>query len=292
METKTLPHYDYQRIKVAIEYIQSQYKQHPSLEEIAEKVHLSPFHFQRLFTVWAGVSPKQFIQFLSLNYAKSLLKKEENTLFKTSLETGLSGPARLHDLFIKIEGMTPGEYKNGGENLEIEYSIQSSPFGSLLIANTKKGICHISFLEEGEGPKEILGKLYPNANLKNKTNSMQEMVHAIFDKTESRPEEIKLHIKGTPFQIKVWEALLKIPAASLVTYSDIAGRTGSPSAQRAVGTAIGANPVAFLIPCHRVIRNSGELGGYHWGLTRKSAIIGWEAAQWKVQPFREENYTS
>jgi AraC family transcriptional regulator of adaptative response/methylated-DNA-[protein]-cysteine methyltransferase len=285
MENLSAPDYDFKRIQKAIEYIQTHFKSRPPLDEVAEIVHLSPFHFQRLFKKWAGISPKQFIQYLSLNYAKSLLSQNEKTLFDTSLETGLSGTSRLHDLFIKIEGMTPGEYKNGGENLNIEFSYQESPFGEILVASTDQGICHISFIENRAEGFENLKSKYPRAHFMEKLNSRMMEVLKIFSMDWNEISEIKLHLKATPFQLKVWEALLSIPLAHLSSYSEIAEKSGFPKAQRAIGSAIGDNPVAYLIPCHRVIRTSGELGGYHWGLSRKAAIIGWEAA--KIHPVKE-----
>lgn len=278
MENLDQKEYDFKRIQTAIEYLQTHFKSQPHLDEVAEKVHLSPFHFQRLFKKWAGVSPKQFLSFLSLNYAKGLISRE-NTLFETSLETGLSGTSRLHDLFVKIEGMTPGEYKNGAENLEIEYSFRECPFGEIIIASTSKGICHISFLENREEAFHNLRSQYPKAKFFEANNPYQDEAIKVFQKDWSQISEIKLHLNGTPFQLKVWEALLTIPLAKLNTYLEIANKVGSPKAQRAIGSAIGQNPVAYLIPCHRVIRASGELGGYHWGMSRKAAILGWEASQ-------------
>jgi len=285
METLSNQEYDFKRIQNAIEFLQTHFKSQPNLDEVAEIVHLSPFHFQRMFKKWAGVSPKQFIQFLSLNYAKSLLANKENTLFNTSLETGLSGTSRLHDLFVKIEGMTPGEYKNGGENLIIEYSFSQSPFGEIIIGSTTKGICHLAFIQNQEEGLNTLIQKYPKAKFSHSTNPQHEEVLKIFGRDWTQISEIKLHLKGTSFQLKVWEALLHIPLAEMSTYSDIAHKTGSPNAQRAIGSAIGDNPVAYLIPCHRVIRTSGELGGYHWGLSRKAAILGWEAS--KIHPDTE-----
>ena len=272
---------NFARITQAIEYIRDNFKGQPDLDEVAQKVSLSPAHFQRLFTEWAGVSPKKFLQYISIGYAKSILKEGGATLFDTAYETGLSGTGRLHDLFINIEGMTPGEYKNGGERLIISYSFTETPFGDIIVASTEKGICHMAFVGDG-GESEALENLqsrFPNAAYLKKNNLMQQNALFIFTRDWSRLGEIKLHLRGTEFQLKVWETLLKIPMGRLTTYGNIAGRIDIPKASRAVGTAVGDNPVAFLIPCHRVIRSSGELGGYHWGLTRKAAIIGWEAAK-------------
>jgi AraC family transcriptional regulator, regulatory protein of adaptative response / methylated-DNA-[protein]-cysteine methyltransferase len=270
---------DYQRIEQAIRFIREHFKEQPDLDEIARQIHLSPFHFQRLFKDWAGVSPKKFLQYTSIEYAKKLLAEQE-TLATVSFETGLSGTGRLHDLFIQIEGMTPGEYKEGGKNLHINYSHAETLFGSILIASTPKGICHLSFLTDDPSSTatEILGK-FPSASLEQKTDFHQQEALKMFREDWSDLNRIKLHLKGTSFQIKVWNALLQIPQGSLKSYLNIASEIGDTKASRAVGTAIGSNPVAYLIPCHRVITSSGQMGGYHWGLDRKSAIIGWEASK-------------
>ncbi len=270
---------NYQRIATAIEYINTHFKEQPNLDEIADKVHISPLHFQKLFTEWAGVSPKKFLQYISIEYAKKLLKEYQATLFDTAEETGLSGIGRLHDLFVTIEGMTPGEYKRGGENLAINYSYAESPFGNLLVASTPKGICHIAFADNEQVALQQLNAKFPNANYRQIVDAAQQNVLRIFKDDWSKLDKIKLHLKGTNFQLKVWETLLKIPAGRLSTYGEIAKHIENPAASRAVGSAIGDNPVAFLIPCHRVIRASGEFGGYMWGTTRKTAIIGWEAAK-------------
>lgn len=270
---------NYSRIAQAISYLNGNFKNQPSLEEVAGKINLSPFHFQRLFTEWAGVSPKKFLQYLTVEHAKKLLKESQATLFETAFETGLSGTSRLHDLFVNIEGMTPGEYKNGGENLAINYSFAETPFGNILVASTAKGICHIAFTEKAEEALENLKTKFPNAIYRQFADAAQQHALYIFTHDWDRISEIKLHLKGTDFQLKVWETLLKIPTGQLTTYGTIAKEIGMPSASRAVGTAIGANPVAFIIPCHRIIQATGSLGQYHWGSTRKTAIIGWEAAK-------------
>ncbi len=272
-------HINYQRIEKAITYINDHFKDQPSLEEIAAAIHVSPFHFQRMFTEWAGVSPKKFMQYMSVEYAKGLLKNRNATLWDTAYETGLSGTSRLHDLFINIEGMTPGEYKNGGAGLNINYSFAESPFGKLIVASTAKGVCHMFFEEDESRALAELKKRFPGATYYQITDKFQQDALFIFQKDWKYLDQIKLHLAGTPFQIKVWESLLKIPMGCLRTYGDIAQSIDKPNASRAVGTTIGANPVAFLIPCHRVIRGSGKIGGYMWGPARKTAIIGWEAAQ-------------
>jgi len=276
---KTQETINYERIAEAINYIRLNFKEQPDLNEVAEKINLSPFHFQRLFTDWAGISPKKFLQYLSLEHAKNVLKEKNATLFDTAFETGLSGTSRLHDLFINLEGMTPAEYKNGGAALTINYSFAESPFGNIIVASTTKGICHIAFADDSNQAFENLQQQFPNAKYNQVTDTLQQNALFIFRKDWSQLSNIKLHLKGTDFQLKVWEALLKIPMGNLSTYAAIAQKIESPLANRAVGSAIGANPVAFLIPCHRVIRSTGEFGQYHWGSTRKSAMIGWEAAR-------------
>jgi AraC family transcriptional regulator, regulatory protein of adaptative response / methylated-DNA-[protein]-cysteine methyltransferase len=232
-----------------------------------------------LFTEWAGVSPKKFLQYISVQYAKGILQNKETSVFDAAFETGLSGTGRLHDLFIKIEGMTPGEYKNGGENLHINYSFAESPFGNILVASTEKGICRMAFADDGQKAFAELQQQFPNANFRQITDLAQQNALFIFTQDWKKLQQVKLHLKGTAFQLKVWETLLKIPMGNLCTYGNIANKIDNPNAQRAVGTAIGSNPVAYLIPCHRVIQSSGMVGGYMWGSTRKTAIIGWEAAK-------------
>lgn len=270
---------NYERIADAISYIRANFKDQPNLDDVAEKVHLSPFHFQRMFTDWAGISPKKFLQYLSVEYAKNILKEKQATLFDAAFETGLSGTGRLHDLFINIEGMTPAEYKNGGKALSINYSFADSPFGHILVASTSKGICYLAFADDAGEALQGLRQQFPNAAYNQVVDHIQQEAMFIFQKDWSKLSNIKLHLKGTPFQLKVWDALLKIPMGGLETYGSLSKTIQMPTASRAVGSAIGDNPVAFLIPCHRVIRSTGEFGQYHWGSTRKSAIIGWEAAQ-------------
>jgi AraC family transcriptional regulator of adaptative response/methylated-DNA-[protein]-cysteine methyltransferase len=270
---------NYNRIAEAIDYIKQNFKTQPNLDEVAEKIHVSPFHFQRMFTDWAGVSPKKFLEYISIEHAKNILKNDKATLFDAAFETGLSGTGRLHDLFIKIEGMTPGEYKNGGENLSINYSYAESPFGNILVASTTKGICYMAFADNEAQALNDLQKHFPNAQLRQMVDMIQQNALYIFTHDWSKLNKIKLHLKGTDFQLKVWETLLKIPMGRLSTYGDIAKQLNISGASRAVGTAVGSNPVAFLIPCHRVIQSTGIVGGYHWGNTRKTAMIGWEAAK-------------
>lgn len=273
---------NYERIAEAIEYLKQNYKQQPTLDEIAEKIHLSPFHFQKLFTEWAGTSPKKFLQYISVEYAKDILRKREATLVDVANEIGFSGTGRLHDLFIQIEGMTPAEYKHGGKNLSIHFNYNSSPFGDILVASTPKGICHLAFYDDEQDAFASLQNHFPNAKFIQRTDSIQKNALSIFSLELSKLPEVKLHLKGSEFQLKVWQALLKIPLGQLSTYGSIAKSIENPNASRAVGTAIGSNPIAFLIPCHRVIQSSGLIGGYMWGNTRKTAIIAWEGA--KINP--------
>ncbi|MEO5783280.1 MAG: methylated-DNA--[protein]-cysteine S-methyltransferase [Ginsengibacter sp.] len=274
---------NYNRIATAIDYIKTNFKEQPNLDEVAEQIHVSPHHFQRMFTQWAGVSPKKFLQYTSVEYAKSILKNKQATLSDAAFETGLSGTSRLHDLFTNIEGMTPGEFKNGGENLAINYSYAESPFGDILVASTAKGICYMAFANNEKEALYDLQHLFPNAHYKQMVDLIQQNALYIFTHDWEKLNKIKLHLKGTDFQLKVWETLLKIPMGQLSTYGNIAEHIQNPKAFRAVGSAIGSNPVAFLIPCHRIIQSNGTFGQYHWGSTRKTAIIGWEAAKTRSQ---------
>jgi AraC family transcriptional regulator of adaptative response/methylated-DNA-[protein]-cysteine methyltransferase len=276
---KTQQEIDYQRIADAIAYFRNNFKSQPSLDDVAEHIHVSPFHFQRMFKEWAGVTPKQFLQYLSIEHAKQLIKDSDTNVLTTAFETGLSGGGRLYDLFVKVEGMTPGEYRNGGEHLQINYSFADTPFGKVIVASTAKGICHMAFVDETEAAAfDDLKQKFPNAQYKQLVDMIQQNALFIFSQDWSRLDEVKLHLKGTPFQIKVWETLLTVPPGGLTTYASLAKKTGFPTATRAVASAVAGNPIAFLIPCHRVIKSSGEFGQYHWGGIRKSAMIGWESA--------------
>jgi len=232
-----------------------------------------------MFNDWAGTTPKKFLQYISLEHAKKLLKDTQATLFDTAIDTGLSGTGRLHDLFINIEGMTPAEYKNGGKDLSINYSFAESPFGNIIVASTHKGVCYMAFYDDEERALQDLRNIFPNASFTRKLDMLQQNALFIFQSDWSKLNQIKLHLKGTDFQLKVWETLLKIPMGGVTTYGSIAKKIDHANASRAVGSAIGHNPVAYLIPCHRVIQSSGEFGGYMWGPTRKSAILGWESAR-------------
>lgn len=269
---------NYARIASAIDFVKEYFHEQPSLAAIAEHVHVSPDHFQRIFQEWAGTSPKKFLQYTSLQHAKSLLRKDSLSLFDTSYRTGLSSTSRLHDMFVSIEGMTPAEYKNGGQALDIAYGSYPSIFGDLVIGSTSKGVCYLAFEDEEQSSLSRLFAQYPNAKFMEAEHPMHDQVLSFFSKTWTDLPQVKLHLRGTDFQLKVWEALLKIPSANLSTYQEIASEINRSKSSRAVGNAIGANPIAYLIPCHRVIKTSGLLGGYRWGTSRKSLLIAWEAA--------------
>jgi AraC family transcriptional regulator of adaptative response/methylated-DNA-[protein]-cysteine methyltransferase len=274
---------DYQRIEKAIRFICEHFQQQPTLEEIAAEVHVSPYHFQRMFHAWAGISPKKFMQYISLDHAKKLLNKQMS-LMDVAAETGLSGTSRLHDLFVNIEGMTPGEYKKGGKGMAMNYSFTESPFGPVMIASTDKGVCYLNFENDSMDALKNLKAQFPEAIFHQTTDNHQMRALSIFHEDWSQLDAIKLHLAGTPFQIKVWESLLKIPMGTLWSYGSIAKNIGQPKASRAVGTAIGCNPIAFIIPCHRVIQSNGKIGGYKWGTDKKTALIGWEAAKMSTYP--------
>ncbi len=268
----------YELMRRAIAFIRQHHLEQPSLATIAQHVNLSEYHFQRLFTQWAGISPKRFSQYLTLDYAKSKIT-ETNSLLELALESGLSSPGRLHDLFVTLEAMSPGEYKAAGAGLTIRYGIHDTPFGASLIAITDRGICNLHFLDDTDQTlaEQQLQTEWPNATIVYAQQATEDICAQIFQTPNQSP--LKLHIKGTNFQIQVWQALLKIPFGGLTTYQGLAKSIGKPTAARAIGNAVGRNPVSYLIPCHRVIRGSGELGGYRWGLDRKTALLGWEAGQ-------------
>lgn len=267
---------DFNRIAKAISYIRQNFKSQPSLDEVAEKVNLSPFHFQRMFKEWAGVSPKKFLQYTSVQYARRLLRNEQATLFDASVETGLSGSSRLHDLFITIEGMTPAEYKQRGSGLQIGYSFVRTPFGKAIVGSTSKGICYMAFVSDEDKAVKLVKEQFTNSIIEPSEGRFLRDIQSVFEPAKDSLQKLKLHLKGTPFQLKVWEALLRIPPGKLTTYGELAKEIQNPGASRAVGSAVGDNPVAYLIPCHRVIRSTGDFGEYHWGSDRKIAIIGWE----------------
>jgi AraC family transcriptional regulator of adaptative response/methylated-DNA-[protein]-cysteine methyltransferase len=272
---------DYERIERAIKYIESNFHAQPSLKQIAAHIFLSEYHFQRLFSRWVGISPKRFLQFLTKEYAKGLLANSGDIL-NVTYATGLSSPGRLHDLFISCEAVTPGEFKAKGEGLTITYGFHPSPFGECLLATTPRGICGFYFVKNGDR-NHVLSELtgsWKKANLVESPNVSRNLVAQIFPPAFAR-QSVPLHLilSGTNFQIKVWEALIKIPFGAVVTYEDVAVQIGLPKAMRAVGTAVGQNPISYIIPCHRVIRKTADFGNYGSGPARKKAILGWEAAQ-------------
>jgi len=269
---------DYLRIEQAILYLENHYKDQPSLEELATNIGLSEYHFQRLFTRWAGVSPKRFLQFLTKEGAKELLDRSEN-LLDTTHQIGLSSLGRLHDLFVNTEAVSPGEYKSRGDGVTIRYGIHPTPFGKCLIATTERGICRLGFVQTSEGDAiDNLVADWKQATMIEDYKSTAPLIKPIFDLQYGlrRDEPLRVHLRGTNFQLKVWEALLQIPIGSVTTYEGIAERIGKPSATRAVGTAIGHNPIAVLIPCHRVIRKVGEFGNYRYGTLMKKALLARE----------------
>lgn len=271
---------DYGRVESAIRFIEGEALRQPSLAEIAEAAGLSEFHFQRLFSRWVGISPKRFLQFLTKEYARRLLVESRDVLSVT-YDAGLSSPGRLHELFVTCEAVTPGEVKSRGEGLTIEYGFHPSPFGRCLVAVTDRGICGLSFVQEGpeESLVHNLRARWPGARVELDPSSTGPLAQRIFTfDAHSEPGPLHLFVRGTNFQIQVWEALIRIPLGKAVTYEDVARHIGMPNAQRAVGGAVGHNPIPFLIPCHRVIRKMGEFGNYGEGPQRKKAILGWEAA--------------
>ncbi len=270
---------DYLRIEQAILYLENHHKDQPSLEEIAASVGLSEFHFQRIFTRWAGISPKRFLQFLTKENAKELLDKSEN-LLDTTLQVGLSSLGRLHDLFVTTEAVTPGEYKSRGTGLTIRYGIHPTPFGKCLIGVTERGICHLGFMQTGEGDAiDVLVSDWQEAKMIEDHRATAPLIAPIFILNMREQSPLHLHLRGTNFQLKVWEALLNVPTGAATTYEGLAAQIGQPKASRAVGSAVGHNPIAVLIPCHRVIRKLGEFGNYRYGSARKMALLGWEQTQ-------------
>jgi len=272
---------DYNRIEKAIHFIEDNFKSQPTLEQVADNVHLSKYHFNRIFKRWAGIGPVQFLQFITLDYTKKKLA-ESKSLLDTSFDSGLSGPSRLHDLFVTFDAMTPGDFKKQGAGLNIDYAFCASPFGECLMAITKRGVCHFVFVQNNNKSVDLnqLFETWPGAVFSEKPKSIDPFLNEIFNpkKTkESRP--FNLLLKGTNFQINVWKALLRIPSGNVVSYQNIAQYIGRPKAFRAVASAIAINPVAYLIPCHRVISKSGKIHQYRWGASRKKAIVGWEAAK-------------
>jgi len=271
---------DYQTVEKAITYLEDHVEEQPNLKDVAESVHLSEYHFQRLFSRWVGISPKRFLQYLTKERAKEMLGGSVSVL-EAAYAAGLSSPGRLHDLFVNCEAVTPGDYKSQGEDLEIAYGFHASPFGECLLALTGRGICDLIFVSEGnrEEALKALKKRWARAALHEDPQRTGPVVAQVFDRlTGGEAKPLSLHLRGTNFQIKVWEALLNIPSGTVVSYEDIAVSIGMPSAARAVSNAVARNPIPVIIPCHRVIRKAGAYGGYRWGTARKKALLGWEAA--------------
>lgn len=272
-----MPPTDYDRIETAIEYVLARFGEQPTVDEIARSVHLSPYHFSRLFKRWAGVTPKQFLQHTTLEYAKELLADSRSVLHAAH-ESGLSGPGRLHDHFVTVDGVTPGEFKSGGEGASIVYGHHATRFGGCFIATTPRGVCRLSFVsaDDESAALEALASAWPLAAIREDvatTRAVADMIGSRLDVSDYP----RLLLRGTNFQVKVWQALLAIPPGCVVCYGDIGESIGQAGASRAVGSAVGANPVAFLIPCHRVLRKTGAFGGYRWGVARKVAMLRWEA---------------
>ncbi|WP_404325883.1 methylated-DNA--[protein]-cysteine S-methyltransferase [Aerophototrophica crusticola] len=272
------------KVGAAIERLARDWQQQPRLEDLAAEAGMSPWHFQRVFKRWAGISPKRFAQFVTLGHARRMLREEGSDLLGTSLDLGLSGPSRLHDLFVVAEAATPGEYKAAGQGMEIRWGVHQTGIGRALLAATPRGVCWLSFLaEEGDTPARHLAELaldWPRATLVEDPGATAKAAAQAFSPL-AQPADgpVTLHLKGTNFQMKVWQALLTIPFGTVTTYAGIAQRIGHPTSARAVGNAVGANPISFLVPCHRVIRGTGVLDNYRWGPARKRVLLAWEAAK-------------
>ncbi|HEY5691810.1 MAG TPA: methylated-DNA--[protein]-cysteine S-methyltransferase [Cyclobacteriaceae bacterium] len=271
---------NYYRIEKAIKFLEENFQRQPELDEVAEKVHLSPFHFQRMFTEWAGISPKRFLQFLTIDFLKEKLNEPRN-LLEAAESAGLSSQSRVYDLFTTLEAVTPQEYKTKGSGIHIEYGIHETPFGECLIGKTDRGICWMSFLTQENVKNEIesMKSHWNNSVFHQNQKVTQELISQIFNRSHENKKKLHLFVKGTNFQIKVWDALLRIPTGGVTTYQSVAENINSPRAMQAVGSAVGSNHIAYLIPCHRVIRKDGVLGKYRWGSARKKSIIGWEMAK-------------
>ena len=289
-----MPATDYARIEKAILFIEANVHRQPSLKDVAANVGLSEYHFQRLFRRWAGVSPKKFVQYLTAKRAEGLLRQSYNVL-DVSDAVGLSGPGRLHDLIVNVHGVTPGQLKASGEGLTIRFGIHRSPFGECLVCVTDKGICGLEFIQPGGRDQVIAGlrRRWRCAVFQELPEVTRRIVDRVFTlRSGADKVPFDLFVKGSAFQLKVWEALLRIPPGAVMSYEHVAARIGAPRAARAVGAAVARNPVAFLIPCHRVIRKTGALGGYRWGETRKKAMLAWEAARRQASVAEESSVFS
>ena len=279
IETPENPSADYERVRRIIAYISERWREQPSLDDIAAHVGLSTTHVHHLFRRWAGLSPKAFLQAITLDNAKALLAQSASVLDAT-YEVGLSGPARLHDLFVTHEAMTPGHYKAGGAGLTLSYGYHPSPFGEAILVATDRGLAGIGFVDDGDRAAALadMRRRWPKADYREDEAATAPLARRVFDPTRWQAEQpLRVVLIGTDFEVRVWQTLLRIPLGRATTYSDVAHRIGKPSACRAVGAAVGKNPISFVVPCHRVLGRSGALTGYHWGLTRKQAILGWEA---------------
>jgi len=274
-------HRNYQRIEEALAYLETHRAEQPTLEEVADHMGLSPFHFQRIFTRWVGISPKRFLQFLTVEHARRCLA-ETRSVLEATFETGLSSPGRLHDLMVAVDAMTPGEIRAGGAGLDVRHGLVPSPFGPCFIGVTERGVCWMAFPDEGEeaGSLSELEVSLPNADHRADPGMAAHWRDRIFDRSAAENgAPLPILLAGTNFQLKVWEALLRVPSGGLCSYSDLAQLMGRPTATRAVASAVARNHIAYLIPCHRVIRSMGEFGQYRWGAARKQAIVGWEQAR-------------
>ena len=273
---------DYERIARVIRYLDEHHAEQPDLNELARQAGLSPFHFHRLFTNWAGVTPKDFLQCLTLAQVKESLHHGASVL-DSALNAGLSGPGRLHDLCVKLEAASPGEMKAGGASWTITAGFATSPFGTCLVAESPRGLCHLSFVEEGDKNAAWAGleEDWPNARVQRNDSAAVRIAEKIFTRSIDRDSRavLRAFVRGTTFQVRVWRALLEIPPGQFTSYGRLAAAVGQPTAARAVGTAVGQNPLAYLIPCHRVIRETGIIGNYRWGRIRKRAMLGWENAR-------------
>jgi AraC family transcriptional regulator of adaptative response/methylated-DNA-[protein]-cysteine methyltransferase len=270
---------DYERVANVIRYLDRHHTDQPDLNELARGAGLSPFHFHRLFSQWAGVTPKDFLQSLTFEHVRTLLRHGASVL-DAALDAGLSGPGRVHDLCVAIEAASPGEMKNGGAGLAIKYGFARTPFGQALIGDTARGICHLSFIDgqSREAARHLLQQQWPSAKLLRSDEDADRLAAKVFapPKQISAKTKLRAYLRATPFQLRVWRALLRVPSGALTTYGRLSAAIKQPTAARAVGSAVGANPIAFIIPCHRVIRETGVLGHYHWDPVRKQAMLGWE----------------
>jgi len=276
--------YNYYKIEKAIGYLTENFSHQPELQEVAEKVFMSPFHFQKVFTDWVGISPKKFLQYLTIDHLRNKIAETDN-MMEAAAQAGLSSQSRVHELFVKIEGVSPQQYKSGGKGLHILYGYHPTPFGLCFIAVAEKGICALKFIDEEQSRDEfeLFTQRWPFASLEHKPSATQHYVKKIFNRHPTEPENLQLLVQGSAFQLKVWEALVTIPFGSVGSFQQVAQMIGQPGAARAVGAAVAANTILYLIPCHRIITKEGSMGNYHFGKVRKQAMIGWEMAHTQNQ---------